>query len=182
MTLVATSAKASGASGRVVLFDSTLGADAASIDTGANGIEPGHNILTVYVYGRTTQVAVSSSISVRLNNDSGANYDQGFVGWVTGAVSGGGSVAQTSWLLAFPGASMDAGSAGVVTFAIPSYDQTTLQKQTADLEALGSGTVNNNAIVSRSLRWRSATAISRLSVTAGSGNLLAGTRLLILGG
>jgi hypothetical protein len=172
----------SASAGRVVLFDSTLGVAAASIDTGASGIAPGFSVITVYVVGRTTEAVVSSSILARLNADSGANYDQSSIAWASGAVSGSSSVAQTAWACAFPGASMDASSAGSVSIVIPSYDQTTFNKQATNAEGLGSGTANNNSAIMRSFRWRNTAAISRLSITAGSGNLVAGSRLLILGG
>jgi hypothetical protein len=167
---------------RTVVFDSTLLADAASIDTGAGAIPAGLALITVYIVGRTTQAVVSSSVSITLNNDTGSNYDVQYIQAASSVVSGGALATGTSWLLAFPGASMDAGSAGYISFEIPSYDQTTFHKETVDVEGLSSSTPANETVAARALRWKSTAAITRLKVAAGSGNLLAGTRLLIIGG
>lgn len=182
MTLVSTAAKAATASGRVVLFDSTLGADAASIDSGAASIAAGYNAISIMVMGRTTQAVVSSGVWIRVNNDSGANYDQDFNSVVGATPSAGTALAQAQWSLNFPGASMDAGSAGLVAITVVSYDQTTFHKVGVELEGVGSGTAGNNWVVNRSFRWRNTAAITRVAALAASGNLLAGTRLLVLGG
>jgi hypothetical protein len=172
----------SAASGRVVLFDSTLGANAASIDTGATGVAAGYNAISIYLIGRTTIASVDGGIFIRVNGDSGANYDQAFVGLDAGTTTSGTALAQTQWSLDFAGASMDANAASIISIVILSYDQTTFHKEGTILESGSSGTAGNNWQLTASCRWRNTAAISRVQALPSSGNLLAGTRLLVLGG
>lgn len=178
----ASNAASSTPSGRVIVFDSTLGANAASIDTGANGIAAGYGVITVYVIGRSTIASVDGGIFVRVNNDSGANYDQAYVGLDAGAATSGTALAQTQWSVDFAGASLDANSASILSIVIPGYDKTVFHKEGTIFESGSSGTAANNWQLTAALRWRNTAAISRIAVLPSSGQLLAGSRLIVLGG
>jgi hypothetical protein len=165
----------------LVLFDQTLGADAASIDTGAGGIAGTAAGLLVHIVARTSQAVVVSSVNVRLNNDSGANYDYTRTGVVNTTLSGATTLAATSWALVCAGDSVQAGSASFLTFVIPAYADTTFHKVAQQSEYISDSSAANNQLQTRGLRWRSTAAISRMSVAAGSGNLRAGSRMTVYG-
>jgi hypothetical protein len=163
------------------IFDSTLGANTASIDSGASSIPATYDVLEVFMILRTTEAVDISSVAVTVNADSGANYDRqtGRANNVT--LTAAASLAQTSWVLVAPGANQHAGAAGVIRMTLPGYAQTTFHKTAEATIALPDDTAANNYADFVSLRWRSTAAITQLTVAAGSGNLLAGSRLLIYG-
>ncbi len=163
----------------VKIFDSTLGSDTASIDTGAGGIPSGGDLLEVWILCRTTEVAVGSSLIVRVNNDSGANYDVVQVRGLNVTAAAANTLAGTSWLLGSFGASAQAGAATVIRMTIPSYDQTTFHKAAEATVEQVEDTAADARVTAYGLRWRSTSAITRLAITAGSGSLLTGSRMFI---
>ena len=178
----AASAVAIAGSGLVLLFDSTLGADAASIDTGANGIASGHGHLLIYLITQTADVGSNVSVTLRANNDSGANYDNEFVQGLGTTASAGGSNAATGWGFGTHGQGGTAQYPGVALVFVPNYDQTTFYKLAGVFSAVADATAANNSAAAQSKGYRSTAAISRLSVVAASGaNLKAGSRLTIYG-
>lgn len=179
--LDAVSAVASAALPGGVLFDSTLGADTASIDTGANGIAAGAEYLDVFILARTTEAVELSSVLVRLNADSGANYDIQRIQGANVTAAATATAATTSWVLEVSGANAQTGAVGVARMAIPSYTQTTFHKVATITLATLEDTVGSQRAGAIGGRWRNTAAVTRMSITAGSGNLLAGSRLLIYG-
>lgn len=164
------------------LYDSgALGGSAASIDTGANGIASGYIVLHVYMLLRTDSAVVGSSVLVTLNNDGGANYDLVFVQDLNAAVTGSNSLAQTSWNISCFGANALANTPTAVELIIPAYTDTTFNKQ----GTLIAGQVEDTAADARlkvyGVNYRSTAAISRLTVTGNSNNLVAGCRVVIFG-
>jgi hypothetical protein len=172
---------ATGVTPNVLLFSSQLGGDAAAIDSGAGGFVTTYQILKVYALLRTTEAAVSSSVLVRVNNDSGANYDRSSFRNLNATVAGTNSLAQTSWVVDAFGASAQSGAFGALDFTLPGYAQTVTHKmgtmQNARVEDTAADAFNQVL----GLRWRSTAAITRVSITAGSGNLLAGSAMWIYG-
>lgn len=166
-------------SGIVLLFDSTLGSDAASIDTGANGIVSGYRTLLVYLVLRGTDVAVSGTARFRINNDSGTNYDQ--VDAFAGGLSGTQNLnAQTGAVYGIPAASATAGYAAAVVLTIPAYTDTNFFK----VARIESGyDLSTTAQVSDQgvFTWRSTAAVTQLAVASAAANLKAGSRMTIYG-
>jgi hypothetical protein len=162
-------------------FDSTLGAPAAAIDSGAGSIPAGYNVLEFFIIGRTTQASVASNILVTVNADGGANYDRVVISNTNATVSGSNVLAGTSWDMNMVGDSADAGACGVWQFTIPGYAQTTFFKNGSGLYSAPEDTAAENRNQARGMRWRSTAAITRITVTSGSGNLMTGSRLLIYG-
>lgn len=170
------------------LFDSTLGADTATIDTGANGIASGYSGLLILLNGRTDEAGVRLSvINFTFNNDTGANYDRGFL--LTSSVSttptGDMSAGATSLQLTTAGAAMAANVSGALQIFVPNYDGTTFYKSAVvNFGEVDTTAANaNRAAGMEVLQYRSTSAISRLAVTpnnAGS-KFKAGTRLTIHG-
>jgi hypothetical protein len=166
-----------------VLFDSTLGANTASIDTGANGIAATQNVLEVWIVARTDDAAAVGAVAVTVNNDTGANYDLVQIVVSNATVTANNFLAQASWALNVPGAGALAGMAGVIALSIPAYAQTTFHKvgelRNHELDSVAA----NVRMTARGVNWRNTAAISRMKVAVSGGGtvLLAGSRLLILG-
>jgi hypothetical protein len=184
MTLVSTAAKGAGAgSGAMAqLFDSILGAPAATID--ANGLPATYNHLLIVLRVRSTEVTTRNSQLLTFNNDTGANYAGEAVRGL--AAAGAGSLSLTANSVGFdaPCASATANFLGATTFLIPSYADTTLPKCLLSIEGSiaspSSGT--NNWAAARQSIWSGTAAISRVTVTAsGAGNFVAGSRMTIYG-
>lgn len=165
-----------------VLFDSTLGVDTASIDTGANGVAAGFSVLQIFIIARTDDAGAVPSMSIVLNNDTGNNYDR----WEQQAnnvtVSGGGSLASARWLIDSHGSGGSANQPAVCNLLLPGYTQTTYNKVATGILAIPDATAGNQWIEQLSLNYRSTAAISRVKLQAeGAAKLKAGTRLLIVG-
>jgi len=168
--------------GMVKIFDSTLGSDAASIDTGAGVIGGSYGILDIYIYGRSAQVTGASNLWLRVNNDSGTNYNyqrlRGIGASPDAAVS---STAQAGWAPSVPGDSVPANFFGIVHVRIPNYAGTVGYKTAIWNEGYG-GTGSNGFTTQFSACWLSTSAISRMSIVVASGaNLRAGSRMTIFG-
>lgn len=168
--------------GLVKLFDSTLGAAAASIDTGAGGVAAGHDALVVVLMIQSASAAAQRVATMRFNNDSGANYDRQFAGGGNTSSSVNALAAQTGCTFLIHGNAGSTSYPGVATFVIPSYDQTTFWKVLTGHIGVIDATVGNDFVTVEVQGWRSTAAISRISVQDnGGGNLSAGSRLTIYG-
>jgi hypothetical protein len=171
-----------GTGGRQKLFDSTLGASAASIDTGAGGIATTYDLLEVYLFLRTDEAVVASAVDIILNDDATAIYDLQYSRAVNATLTGASVVAGTSWNIAAAGASQQAGSFAVFCMSLPTYAQTTAHKAGTLHHGWADSTAANNRVQVSTVRYRSTTAVSRLKVSAPAGkNLIAGSRVLIYG-
>lgn len=168
--------------GLVKLFDSTLGSPAASIDTGGSGIAAGHSDILIFVMAATTQAVAESSATLTFNADSGAHYDTHRLSAAGGTVSGGTTFAATSFVLSAAGAS--GGTTNYPTLSlitIPSYTNTTFWK-VGFLQETEMDTNSANMFTGvRGCGWRSTAAINQATLTAGSGNLVTGSRLVVYG-
>lgn len=170
-----------GGSGLVSLFDSTLAVAAPSLDTGAGGIAAGHGHLEVFIVARTTEAAAISNTSVTFNADTGANYDQQDVNRNDTTQGGNASVARNNVSAIVHGAGGSAGYPSTVRMTIPCYDQTTFFKVGELTSGANDGSAANNWYVGRVFTWRNTAAVTRITVAAASGNLVAGSRLTVYG-
>jgi hypothetical protein len=171
-----------GSAASAVLFDSTLGAPANAIDTGAAGIGQTQNILEVWIVARTDAAGATDTVVVTLNNDATAIYDKQTVQGNNVTASASPSLGTAGWTFEVHGNGGLAGYASVLILTIPAYAQTTFFKSGYQSTGLVDSTAGNNFVVARGIGYRATTAISRLKVAQnGAGNLLAGSRLLILG-
>lgn len=173
----------SGAGGLVTLFDSTLAAPAAVIDTGAGGVAAGHGHLLIFIVARSATASFLDSLRMKFNNDATNIYD--FL-WTR---NNGGTIASLSVFAdaavsvgQVPGASAAANIAGPVDVRIPSYDQTTFYKVGNFQSGPAEATLANSNAVSGSFEYKSTTAISRIEIHLNSGaNFATGTRLMVCG-
>lgn len=163
------------------VFDTTLGADTASIDTGANGIPQTGNVLELWVIGRTDEATNFSSAIMRINGDTGANYDTQDVQGLNTGTNAAVTLAATSWnQQVLPGASDAAGTFGVFQITIPAYTQTTARKVAAMTQGVVDTTAANCYARAQVCNWRSTAAINQISVAApGAQKLKAGSRMVI---
>jgi hypothetical protein len=169
-----------GSGSGALLFDSTLGANAASIDTGANGIAQTQNVLEIWAVIRTDGAGATDTVTITLNNDSTAIYDRERLQGNNVTASAAVANAQAGWAMDVHGNGGGASYASYWCLTIPSYTQTTFFKAASLVVQIPDQTAGNNFAELVALGYRSTAAISRLKIAA-VGNLLAGSRLLILG-
>lgn len=165
------------------LYSNVLGVAAASIDTGAAGIATSANVLLVYMYLRTDETVLSSTVNLTLNNDGGANYDQQNVNGNNASVAAASTVAQTSFTVFCNGASRLANGFSLIALELPAYAGTTGLKSGYVKMSLPDSTAANQSVWVESLEYRSTTAVSRLKIapaTAGK-NFVAGSAVYIYG-
>lgn len=179
MSLISGSPAAASSGLGSMLFDSTLGGSAASIDSGAGSITAGGYFVRVLLGLRQDTAGANPSFTVRVNNDSSAIYDIEIARDLNGVYTGGPAVGQTSWTLTASGAGSDAGSftSYVIDFLL--YDLTTFHKEGTCYGGQATNTTTSNLIQTSQLKYRSTTAISRIAVTSG-GNFIAGSRMTVL--
>jgi hypothetical protein len=171
----------SSAGGLIKLFESTLGAAAASIDTGANGIAAGHGDLILFSTTRTDQ-AGPADVFIRFNGDSAAHYDDALMRNVGGALSALSDQGVTSAEYAQePGTGTTAGYAATCVGFIPGYDKTVFFKGGITASGQATDVVGSVRMIFNTLSWRSTVAINQLSIFPVAGNFIAGSRLVIYG-
>lgn len=166
--------------GLTSLFTSTLGAPAASIDTGAAGIAAGHGTLIVYFMGQDTTAGAAQNVKVTVNNDSGANYDIALFSGNGATASASSGTASNNWNPIIHGNAGTTGYPGIVIITIPAYDQTTFNKVGTCEFASTDATGTNQWTGRYAVGWRNTAAISRMAFT-GAGNLATGSTLTIYG-
>lgn len=163
--------------GAGAIFDTTLGASAGSIDTGAV-LPTTYSALWVVVYLRGDAVADQVNAVVRFNGDTGANYLYENQIALGAAVSTSASSGQTSGMFgAVPGGSAAGLTFGAGDMLIPQYGQGTNQKTYRAL--LGSITGTNSSANTVTGRWATGAAINRVTVLPTTGNFVAGSRVTI---
>lgn len=178
----ARSAPLSSGGGGLVIFDSTLGADTASIDTGANAIPAGLGHIEILILARTDSGAAIVAGELTFNNDSSAIYDsQSDIGNNV-TPSAGSSLAQTSIGFNAHGTAGSASYACLTRAKILGYDQTTFWKTIEATTSNPDATANNNFAVQYSWGYRSTAAINRVKIAAGgAAKFVAGSRLQVIG-
>jgi ABC-type amino acid transport substrate-binding protein len=164
------------------LFDSTLGAAAASFDI--TSIPATYAALQLMLIGRSDAAAVNDSVTLRFNGDTAANYDYEVVTAPdNSAPSDTGVFAATSIALAgaVAAATAPAGAVGMLELTIPNYAGTTFHKACRTLNSWKHGTAAGSLFFRDCHgHWRSTSAINRITL-AGAGNFIAGTRCTLYG-
>lgn len=168
--------------GLTKIFDSTLGADAASIDTGANGIPGTYRSLIIIMAVRTSRAAAGDTLNALLNNDSGANYTFLYTQQSNATVSGVAPTSSSNMPLDCHGNSGTAATVAAIRLEIPNYAGTTFNKTVLFQSIRPDTTAANGAATVGGFLWANTAAVSRFSITPSVGpNLLAGSRLTIYG-
>jgi hypothetical protein len=158
-----------------LLSTQTLASAAASITF--SSISSSYTDLIVRCSGRGDAAATTVHADLTVNGDTAANYNYQSLYAAGGTVTGAFYSSQTSLAFSqFPAASAPANYEGNLTVEIPQYAGTSFTKQLIAknlfLSALSTGNV---FILWESGWWTGTAAISSLTVTASSGNFVAGT-------
>jgi hypothetical protein len=164
------------------LYDSTLGAPAASFDTGAASIAAGYSSIELLLYARSVRVAASDEVYIQFNNDATAIYDWQRAGAsnTTGTFS---AVATDNGFDAFvPAASAAANVFGVMRMSVAGYDIAAGQRAVSYQDGFADTTIGNSRAYTRSGTYRSTSAITRIKVVSlNSANLATGSRFVVYG-
>ena len=171
-----------GVIGATLLFSSTLGSAAASIDTGANGIPSGYKDLYIIVNVRSAEAVVESTAQMTFNNDSGANYNEQDIRVINTTVSAALTLGNTFMTLRALGASAPAAAATQHALQVANYTGTTFYKNVSGGYVSISGTAATCRTGNKSSQWASTAAITRVALAGpGANNLAAGTSMSIYG-
>lgn len=179
-----TGGSSGGGSGLNVLYTNTLGASAASIDTGSGGIGAGHGDLIVHAYLRTDRAALQDNVTVRMNGDTNANYDQERLQAAAATLTGVSNNAQTQFApgLTCPSATEAANVFAFIRLTIPSYATTSGFKVGEVSAYTPSQTGASQLVQIYSAAWRSTAALNQLSFVSATGsNFIAGSSVTIYG-
>lgn len=157
-------------------YDATLGSSQASIDI--QNIPQTHQGLLVLLYARGDKAASVDVVSLRINSDSGANYDRQFVAGNAATTS----AAETFGATQFDIANMPANTApanvfGALVLNVPNYVGIANNKIISALTGEKHATTTGGLTVSNAMAaWRSNSAVTQLTLLASGGNFVAGTR------
>lgn len=166
----------------VLLGDSgVLGGAAGTIDF--SGLPATFMRLVVLFYGRTSGAVTVGDLLMRLNNDSGANYDNTSYYLDQAGNLNTDSLAQNQSAITIgqlPGSSANANLMGVATIELVGYASTVFNKVAhANGYASSSGTVERREISGG--RWGNTAAVNRVTLLPATGNFVAGSRAVIYG-
>lgn len=163
-----------------LLFDSTLGAAAAGIDSNPS-VLTGYKHLLVLAILRMNAGTSVVTCRLRFNNDSGASYDASYVQvantTVTGARDNAGSGIPVVGEAADAAANMFASS----MIHVIDYASTTKFKPVQFLNTAYSDTAADTFSRNGGGQWRSTSAITRVALSGDGTDLAAGSRLTIYG-
>jgi len=167
-----------GASQVQLVFQSTLAAPAAAIDSGAV-IPSSGSVLEVFFQGQSSTVAAAVALNLTFNNDTGANYDRQKVAGASVTASATTNLAATSADGLLHGNTGTTGYPGMARVVIPAYAGTTFFKTGEFYSTVIDGTAGNCTVQVDAVGWRSTAAITRVALTANSGNLAVGSSMFV---
>lgn len=161
------------------MFDSTLGASAASIDVTGISATYAHLMVSVYARGDTAATAIGAQL--RFNGDSAANYDTQYVRGNAAVASAAEGFAATSLQFgSIPANTAGANLFGAQEIFIPYYAGSSNNKQIVALSSAKIGTSTGNLFMDLlGGGWRSNAAINQITFFPVSGNFVAGTRITV---
>jgi hypothetical protein len=140
--------------------------------------------LRVLYTARSTGAVTSTTVDLRFNGDTGANYDRQNITGAATTASAAESLGQTTMnqVGAVPGSSATASYAGSGEILIYNYRDTTFFKRVTSTFSFQTGTASG-AISTRTMggNWRSAAAITSLSLILNSGNWDTGSKFTLYG-
>ena len=170
--------------GMVRLFDTTLGADAATLDTGAGTpLSGAYKHLVIMASLRGTKVATTTAVRLRFNDDSSAVYARAYAGRANGVAVTGEAVGQTfSEIGSAPGASATGSRFGVVVIEVPGYSKSDRFKTfTGKLAERFGAASGNSEMITIEGTWDDTDPITRVALFPDTNNWLAGSELTVYG-
>lgn len=163
-----------------VIARTVLGSDTASVDF--TGIPATYENLMATYLARGTGSNTWSRVYLRLNGDSGSNYQSGS-GGRTGAsfvaVDGASGQAQMTVGL-LPDASATAAYPAAGTLTVAGYARTVFNKVVSCVDVSPASTAIHGAILTGGL-WASTAAVNQVTFLASSGNFVAGSVFTLYG-
>jgi hypothetical protein len=163
-----------------LIQETILTVAAASISI--SNIPQGYRDLRIMLDARSDTAATNTAITAQVNGDTGTNYNwESLIG--TNIAAGGEGLSQTSWTLGLAtAASATASRPGVLNVVLPAYADTTFHKTFFCLNHLSfNDSSTNTQSRNYSGTWRSAAAITSLTLTPAAGNFVAGTVARVYG-
>ncbi len=173
---------ASGVAGNwFMLADSTLGADAASIDF--TSISGSYAHLWLLLYARSDTASGETSVAARFNNDSGANYYHERINAGVTTVTAAEVLGATSFRFGrCPANTATANDFGANEMVILNYANSTNRKSVMSRAASFASTASSGIQLELGAEgWDNTAAISRITMFPGAGNFRAGTRATLYG-
>jgi hypothetical protein len=139
--------------------------------------------LRVVVRGRGDKAATFVEVRLRVNGDTGANYDFESIIFNNATSTSGATAATTFGFLGWIEASTSPASAGSsCEVRLYDYRGTTFQKHLSTTGAVKTGSAVGNFFSHRGdIWWRSTSAITQIDVFPDSGNFIAGTVVTLYG-
>lgn len=166
----------------IKLFDQTLAATAAAIDTTANFIPAGYDMLEVFILARSDTASVLDTLTLQFNGDTGANYDRQRLTGINVAASAANAAAGTGAIMSIAAASLTASHFATIRLTIPAYAQTSAFKIAEAQVCIADPAQTNARSETWSHVWRSTAAINQIKIAVPAGhNLIVGSRMTIYG-
>lgn len=164
-----------------VISRTVLASPAATIDL--TSIPATYENLQLHFMGRGDTNAASMVLSLRVNGDTGGNYDRQVTGGNNATTTSASSMGQTSLAVTtVPAATATAGRAGVAIFDFPNYARTVFNKmilyRVGHVSGTGAGNIDTGMDTGN---WRSTAAINQLTLIPSAGNFDTGTVVTLLG-
>ncbi len=139
----------------------------------------------LYIIGQIRQdgAAVDADVNVRINNDSGNNYHEAAIFGVNVTPTATALASQSEARVGtYPGANAIADYVGQIVMDIPYYSDTSLFKSwTGQFSSIPNATVADYDMGDFGGIWLDASAITRVTFIASSGNFDAGTEISLYG-
>lgn len=171
-----------GGGGMTKLFDSTLGAAAGTIDTGAGGIAAGYTALEIVGFLRAnTGTGGTQSCYLLLNNDTTSGMFEQYIRVQSGTTVSANQLNRTGqgFEIIIPASDAAANVFGSFRMTIPNYLSTSYKKTSQWEDGFHDGASAYTHYTRHGL-FAGTAAISRLSVNAGV-NFAIGSRLIVYG-
>jgi hypothetical protein len=169
-----------------IIAAKTLAAPASSITF--SSIPQGYAMLRLVVVGASAAAAESDYFFVRINGDTGSNYDVQYVYGLSSTPGAAQRTATSGWWSPnasfgdMPGANATAASSGILDVEIPGYAATTFRKTAFIRSGFNDSATSLSDQISTSMiaTWRNTAAITSLSVLLPSAsNFVTGTTALL---
>jgi hypothetical protein len=167
------------------LFEQTLAADAATIDTSLDGfvLPASYRDLLVVINARLSDAAANANIQAQFNGDSGTNYSFARLQQTNTTLAQASNGATTSALLGTaPANTDDASMFGSCEVIIQGYAKTDRFKSGLSRTYVPSTTAGNLILTSIGFAWHSAAAITKIVLAdGGGGNFKSGSSMVVYG-
>lgn len=159
-----------------VLYESTLGADAASFDI--QNIDQSYTHLLILLEARTTQATTGTYPNLAFNNDTNSSNYRRAVGW-NGSTNGG-QADDSSGIGGVPGASSQNNDYSATRINIQNYSASGHTKN-ATVESGNRRSATESYIETQLINWENTAAINRITLTPPSSNFVAGSKIQVIG-